>query len=369
MALMLLGRSADTLRAETPRLKGLKLLKAVGIATVAALLAVSTATAGPNLRVGTVEDAAIWSSDPGAQMDLAKLAGFDTVRMTAQWTTGMTQLPSGQTNRMQLAAIAAGVRGIQPVVAIYNQGATWTPADATTRAQFTQFAASVARDLPWVTTFIVGNEPNSSLYWQPQFDASGGDAGAAAYEQLLAASYDAIKAARPNATVVGGALDSRGADDPAGARQTHSPTVFIRDLGAAYRASRRAAPIMDVFDQHVYADNSSLPPSMSHPNSTTIALADYGKLVGLLGRAFDGTGQLGSTLPILYGEFGVESAIPAASASAYTGTEPPATQPVDEATQARYYVEALKVASCQPNVIGLMVFHVSDETALQGWQS
>src|SRR4051794_17290912 len=138
MALMLLGRSADTLRVGRPRFKGLKLLKAVGIATVAALLAVSTATAGPNLRVGTVEDAAIWSSDPGAQLDLAKLAGYDTVRMTAQWTTGMTQLPSGQTHRMQLAAMAASARGIQPVVAIYNQGATWTPAHATTRAQFTQ---------------------------------------------------------------------------------------------------------------------------------------------------------------------------------------------------------------------------------------
>src|SRR3954454_13079797 len=126
MALMLLGRSADTLRNGRPRLKGLKLLKAVGIAVVAALFTVSTATAGPNLRVGAVEDAAIWSSDPGAQMDLARLAGYDTVRMTAQWTTGMTQLPSGQTARIQRAATAAVARGIQPVIAIYNQGATWT---------------------------------------------------------------------------------------------------------------------------------------------------------------------------------------------------------------------------------------------------
>ena len=69
---------------------------------------------------------------------------------------------------------------------------------------------------------------------------------------------------RPTATVIGGALDSRGTDDPAGARQAHSPTTFIRDLGAAYRASGRTTPIMDVFDQHVYADNSSLPPSMPH---------------------------------------------------------------------------------------------------------
>ena len=52
-----------------------------------------------------------------------------------------------------------------------------------------------------------------------------------------------------------------------------------------------------------------------HPNSTTIAVADYDKLVSLLGTAFDGTAQQGSTLPIYYTEFGVESQIPAPKAS------------------------------------------------------
>ena len=77
----------------------------------------------------------------------------------------------------------------------------------------------------------------------------------------------------------------------------------------------------------------------------------------LLGQAFDGTAQRGSTLPIFYGEFGVESAIPADKAGVYTGTESAKT--VDEATQARYYAEAFRLALCQPNVIGIMVFHVS----------
>jgi hypothetical protein len=81
--------------------------------------------------------------------------------------------------------------------------------------------------------------------------------------------------------------------------QSHSPATFIRDLGAAYRASGRATPIMDVFDQHVYADNSSLPPSMTHASSSTVTEADYTKLVSLLGTAFDGTSQRGSSLPIL----------------------------------------------------------------------
>ena len=57
-------------------------------------------------------------------------------------------------------------------------------------------------------------------------------------------------------------------------------------------------------------------------------LADYEKLVGALGTAFDGTAQPGTTLPILYDEFGVEAVIPAAKASLYTGTEPATVRPV-----------------------------------------
>ena len=339
------------------------------VVVVAMLAAASTALAGaafagPGLRVGAVEDAAIWN-DPGAEMDLAQLAGFDSIRMTAQWTAGQTVLPPGQVSRLQRAALFASMHGLNPIVSIYNPGGSSTPSDPGPRAQFVEFAKTVVTALPWVTTFIVGNEPNSSVYWQPQFDAAGGDAAAKSYEQLLAATYDGIKAARPTATVIGGALDPHGGDDPAG-RPSHSPTIFIRDLGLAYRASGRTAPVMDVFDEHVYADTSAVPPSMPHTGST-IAEGDYGKLVALLGTAFNGTAQRGSTLPIFYGEYGVETAIPADKARLHAGSETQKT--VDESTQARYYGEAFRLALCQPNVIGIMVFHVVDESALGTWQS
>jgi hypothetical protein len=330
------------------------------LAVVATLALAPAALAGPGLRVGAVEDAAIWQ-DPGGEMDLAKLAGFDSIRMTAQWTAGQTLLPPGQVSRLQRATLFASMRGLNPIVSIYNPGGSSTPSDPGARAQFVEFAKTVVTALPGVSTFIVGNEPNSSVYWQPQFDASGGDAAATSYEQLLAATYDGIKAARPTATVIGGALDSHGNDVT-----SHSPTTFIRDLGLAYRASGRKAPIMDIFDEHVYADTSALPPSMPHAG-TTIAEGDYGKLVALLGKAFDGTAQRGSKLPIFYGEYGVETSIPAAEASQYSGSETQKT--VDEATQARYYAEAFRLALCQPNVVGIMVFHVVDERALGAWQS
>jgi len=336
------------------------------LVVIAALAIAPAALAGPSLHVGAVEDAAIWN-DPNAQMDMAKLAGFDGVRMTAQWSSGMTIMPAPQLSRLQRAVTAASMRGMNPIVSIYNSSGASTPNDPSARAQFVEFAKALVRRLPGVATFIVGNEPNSSVYWQPQFDSAGGDAAAQSYLQLLAATYDAIKSIRPTATVIGGGLDPRGSDDPANVRQSHSPTAFVRDLGIAYRTSGRAVPIMDVFDEHVYADTSALPPSMPHANSTTIAEGDYTKLVALLGAAFDGTAQRGSTLPIIYGEYGVETAIPPAKAQAYTGTELAKT--VDEATQARYYAEAFRLALCQPNVIGIMVFHVVDEHSLGAWQS
>ena len=140
-------------------------------------------------------------------------------------------------------------------------------------------------------------------------------------------------------------------------------------MGAAYRASGRTKPIMDELAFHPYGDNSSQPPSFQHPNSTSIGLGDYGKLVAILGSAFDGTAQLGSTLPIAYDEYGVETQIPAAKQSFYSGSEPTTTKPVDPATQGAYYAQAIALTFCQPNVRGLYLFHSVDETDLDRWQS
>jgi hypothetical protein len=216
---------------------------------------------------------------------------------------------------------------------------------------------------------IVGNEPNLNRFWLPQFNADGSDAAAPAFLQLLAQAYDAIKAAQPTLKVYGVGLSPRGNDNPTGIRLTHSPTTFLRDVGAAYRASGRTKPIMDGLALHPYQDNSSQPPTFQHPNSTSISIADYDKLLGLLAEAFDGTAQPGSTLRLLYDEYGVESQIPATKAAEYTGVEPATTKPVDEATQAAYYRQAIAIAFCQPNVDGILLFHAFDESSLPAWQS
>jgi hypothetical protein len=258
--------------------------------------------------------------------------------------------------------------GIAVYVEVMNFGSKTTPLTSQQQEDFAAYAAAIVRKDPSFQNVIVGNEPNNNRFWLPQFGLDGSDAAAASYESLLATTYDALKAVSPDVQVIGGAVSPRGGDKPDTGKPTHSPTQFTSDLVAAYKATGRTTPIMDAYDAHVYEDNSSLPPSFAHPKTTTIALADYGKLQGLL-AGFDGTAQPGSTLPIVYGEFGVESQIPAAEASHYTGTEPTTTKPVPETTQGTYYHDALALAFCQPNVKAFFVFHAFDEPALAAWQS
>ena len=219
------------------------------------------------------------------------------------------------------------------------------------------------RDVPEIRDVIVGNEPNLNRFWLPQFDAAGENIAAPAYLALLAEVYDAVKKADPNMTVWGGALAPRGIDRPGTGRDTHSPTTFIRDLGAAYRASGRKDPPLDGFAFHPYPLDSSVPPDRAtDPKSTSILMADYEeKLRPLLDEAF------GPGLPVLYSELGVETAIPPGKASLYEGEEP--GKPVDEATQAEFYRRAIELAACQENVAGLLLFHSHDEPALTGFQS
>jgi len=331
----------------------------------------SSVAGGPFMMVGVAEDVveAQDYSFAKAEMDKVKLAGFDTIRVTQTWTKGQTALGPNDQITLGNAMKAAQFTGVRVILSLYPFGSSVTPLTDQGRLDFSEFAADVVKRYPLLHDIIVGNEPNLNRFWLPQFGVSGEDVAAPAYEQLLAATYDALKVVRPHATIYGGALAPRGVDKPNTGRDTHSPTAFIADLGAAYKSSGRLIPIMDAFAFHPYPETSSTGPDFPHPNSTSIGLADYAKLVGLLGAAFDGTAQRGSTLPIIYDEFGIETTIPPAKAPLYTGTEPSTTKPVDEAVQAQMYLQAMQMTFCQPTVLGILLFHLQDEPALSGWQS
>jgi hypothetical protein len=341
------------------------------VVLAACLLAPAAKAGGPSLQIGVLEDEIRKPTLTGAKagMTLARLLGLDSVRVTALWTPGLTAPTGVELNVLQNVAAAAGLTGMRVYVAVHHPGSRTTPLTDEDRSEFARYTAALARAVPPFRRVIVGNEPNLNRFWLPQFNPDGSDAAAPAYLALLAKTYDALKAVSPRITVIGGALAARGADNPAVDRHTHSPTTFIRDLGAAYRASGRTAPIMDQFSIHPYQDNSSQPPTFRHPNTKTITISDYPKLVALLGTAFDGTAQPGSAMPIVYGEYGVEAQIPARKVRLYTGIEPFTTKPVPEATQAAYYRQAIGIAFCQPTVKAIILLHMIDEVDRNRWQS
>jgi hypothetical protein len=343
------------------------------IGSVAAFLALAgpAFAGGPTMVLGAAEDA-VRAPDlvtAKEKMTELRLAGFTAVRVTSNWRPGLTAPTEGELTILRNVEAAARLSGVKVYVSVFSPGSATTPLDAVAQAQFAQYAAALAAALPSFDDIIVGNEPNLNRFWLPQFAPDGSIASAPAYLSLLAQTYDALKAVDPGLRVWGGAVSPRGSDRPGGVRPTTSPTAFIQSLGAAYRASGRTLPVMDGFAFHPYPETSSTSPDFPHPRSTSIGLADYGKLVSLLGAAFDGTAQQGSALPILYDEFGIESTVPAGKASLYTGTEPTTTKPVDEYQQAAAYDLGLRLAFCQPTVVGVLLFHSQDESALLSWQS
>jgi hypothetical protein len=327
---------------------------------------------GHRLLVGTADDV-FRQADPATAARLIRTAheaGFDAVLVSSLWTPGRRTLAAAERLTLRNVVTAAGAEGLRVFVFVWHGFSGTTPRTPRARQQFAAYAASIARAFPQIRDVIVGNEPNLNTFWMPQFGPGGSDAAAKGYLDLLAQAYDALKAVSPRVQVIGGALAPRGSDRPRLKRDTHSPTQFIRDLGAAYKASGRTTPIMDAFAIHPYMRTSAFPPSDTHAASTTITIGDYPKLTALLRQAFAGTAQRGRGLPVYYTEFGVQTKVPAAHRHAYTDLgSPAAVDAVDPKTQARYYREALSLAACQPTVRGLFVFHTFDEADLKGWQS
>src|SRR5919205_408831 len=95
-----------------------------------------------------------------AKMQLAKAAGFDTIRVTALWTPGLTSVPPDQLEALQSIAGAAVFLDIRIVATVMPTGSRVTPLTATARTQFARFAADLVRRVPTIREYIVGNGPN-----------------------------------------------------------------------------------------------------------------------------------------------------------------------------------------------------------------
>ena len=149
----------------------------------------------------------------GGQHGAGGTAGFRVVVLSSVWQRPRTAPTTPELAALRRAIEAAEPDGIQPIVAVYSF-ASDTPLTQRDRAQFTAYAASILRAFPQLRTISIGNEPNSSDFWRPQFGPHGSDAAATAYFKLLRFADRTLKQVDPQVSVIGGSLAAAVATGP-----------------------------------------------------------------------------------------------------------------------------------------------------------
>ena len=357
------------------------------IAIVACVLtALALAASGSaDITVGVSDDLPIGAADGGAAFyDSMADIGLRENRVAVKWDPAApTTIPLEA--GIDRALAEAQRRGVNVVLSLYPlrpRAITDSPAAA---GQFAAWTAQVARRFPTVRDFIVGNEPNVNSFWQPQYGPNRKAVSCAAYEGLLAVVYDTLKSVSPAINVIGIGLSPRGNDNAAArSNPSTSPVRCIRDMGAAYKRTKRTRPLMDELSFHPFPNLSTDPLGRGYqwPNA---GLANVDRIKQAVWDAFYGTGQ-----PVFpessFGRFGSLASLAAADSlrfrlnevgwqveivpsarGAYFGRENVAT--TDETTQAEIYSQAIPFIACDPSVRSLLFFHLVDDPNLDRWQS
>jgi hypothetical protein len=343
-------------------------------AACAALVLAGVAGAAPIF--GVTDDRGKYDDDSGAWFfSELSAAGLTSNKMTVSWDP---QNPLAITERpfFDRAIPEAEKLGIRLSFGIHIGKARAITGDPTALEKFTDWLRILAATYPQVKEFVVGNEPNLTRFWQPQFNADGSGASGIAFAKFLAASYDALKEVNEDITVVGVGLSPRGNDMPnAPSNVSTSPVKFIRDLGIGYRRLGREKPIMDVFGFHPYPakDRDPFTKGYRWPNA---GVTNLGRIKQAIWDAFNATAQptfaepgLGEKHPLTFklDEVGWQVAVPAGIRKSYFGRE--SVRPTNEKTQARIYGQLVRSVSCDPSVRELLFFGLIDEPNLDRWQA
>ena len=349
-------------------------LRGLLLCALAALACTTAGAARAALDVGVTEDSG--KADSGAAF-FATLQdiGLKVNRVSIDWSPAAATTIAGQSEIASWLPQAQAT-GTRVVFAIAPQSARDLYTDSA-KAQFVSFVQQVARTFPTVKDFVIGNEPNQTHFWLPQYDGTGKPLAAAAYLPVLAGSYDALKAVDSTINVIGVGLSPRGNDQPhAKSNVSRSPVRFLHDLGVAYRASGRTKPLMDEFAFHPYPAHNTDSPEAGYiwPNA---GLANLARIKQAFWDAFHGTAQptfaepgvkaFGRPVRLDLDEVAWQVAPLPALAGLYFGTE--TDPPVSEDQQAEYYRDAITLAECDPSVRMLSFFHLMDERDLSRWQS
>ena len=255
------------------------------------------------------------------------------------------------------------------VLHVFPTTATAISATPGAAESFAGFLTKLATAYPQVRDVVVGNEPNQPRFLRPQYSPTGRGVAAATYVDLLARSYDALKAVDPRIRVIGLGLSGRGNDLPlAPSNASTSPVRFLRDLGAAYRRSGRMLPLMDELGLHLYprSDRDPLSKGDRWPRAGIVNLARVKQAVW---DAFAGTGQptVEQGLQLRIDELGWQAVVPAGRRGAYHGRETAAA--TSERAQADNYAKAIGIAACDRSISALYLLHLQDDADLERYQS
>jgi hypothetical protein len=336
--------------------------------------------AGAGVSVGVNDDAGKYSDGAPQFWQTMSQNGLRQNAITILWdeTQPTTILDQSFIQHALPAAQAAGVKVVFDVYPMHSQAFTQNGAKY---ADFGAFLTKLANTFPSVTEYVVMNECNQKLFVNPQFNASGVNQSAAICGSALAAGYDALKAVNPSIFVWGVGLSPRGNDNPnAASNQSTSPVNFLKALGAWYKASGRAQPLMDGLDFHPYPVPQSLPFATGYADPDNAAVSNIGRIYQAFYDGFKGTPQktigqqAGGGLPVSLNEVGIQT--DSTGKAGYTGTEVSATpeggvrgDTATEKFQSDWYLQMLNYVACDPNIKVVNLFHLVDESALEGWQS
>lgn len=290
-------------------------------------------TRAPRLLVGVDDDTLKWTRNPLGVVRWQQELGARAVRIWVPWQ-GETQPRGARLDELARAEQAA--QHTRVVLAVFGFSRV-TPTSARAQERFCGYARAVLERVPHASAVVVWNEANSPAYWRGS---------AAQYAALLARCYDVLH--RSGLTV----LDSTAS--------SHDPERFLREIGAAYRASGRTRPLVDAAGHNPYPRDAAEPPGAAHAEGF-LGLGDYERLAAALRAAFGGTPD------IWYLENGYQSSVPQRLLLHYEGRETVAT--VSPALQATRLGDAIRLAACQRQVRAYFNFELVDETRLAGWQS
>ncbi len=323
----------------------MRVFAAVSLSLLTLLAGSEPARAGSDLLIGVHDDRIKWTEQPAPILGAMRTLGLGGLRVTLEWRRGKRHLTMPDHNALR-RAVAANASGVRIVLGVYGR-ANAAPQRRAAREDYCRFVRNVLLRYGEIRDVVIWNEANSDTFWQPRERA------AEAYAALLARCWDVLHRAIPDVNVLTTTAAS------------HDPAAFVRDVGAAYRASGRQLPLFDAVGHNPYPLFPGEAPTARH--DMYLGQGDYDRLVAALDVTFAGTAQPSTSIWYLENGFQTTTA-GKRRRSHYSGHESVARtlQPGEQAAQ---IAAALRLAHCQPRVAAYFNFLLVDETLLGGWQS